>query len=70
MPLNHGGGLHQHEDIQESRPHAVEPDPNQAIDRKKLSASGTPAAQDGELMPERNDLELQFYAAAKPTGEP
>jgi len=28
------------------------------------------AVQDGELVSERYDLELQFYATAKPTGEP
>ncbi len=70
MPLNHGGRLHHYDHLQESRPQPVEPDPNYSINREKLGASGPLAAQDGELVPERYDLELQFYAAVKPTGEP
>ena len=60
MPLNHGGRLHHYHHLQESRPQPVEPDPNQAIDREEPGASGPLAAQDGELVAERYDLELQF----------
>jgi hypothetical protein len=70
MLLNDGGRLHHHDHLQESRPQSIEPDPNQAINPKNRGASGLPAAQDGELVAERYDLELQFDAAAKPTGEP
>jgi hypothetical protein len=35
-----------------------------------LGASGPLAPQNGQLVAERYDLELQFYATAKPTAEP
>jgi hypothetical protein len=70
VPLDHRCRLDQNHRLQAARPQPVEPDPNYAINREKLGAPGPLAAQDGELMAERYDLELQFYAAAKPTGEP
>jgi hypothetical protein len=59
MPLNHGGRLHHYDHLQESRPQAVEPDPNQAINREKLGASGPLAAQNGKLVAKRYDLYLR-----------
>ena len=44
--------------------------PEDTAPLEKLGASGPLAAQDGELVAERYHLELQFYAAAKPTAEP
>ena len=41
-----------------------------AIERGEPVAAGTLATQDCQLVTERNDLELQFCAAAKPTSEP
>jgi hypothetical protein len=41
-----------------------------AIERGEPVAAGTLATQDCQLVTERNDLELQFLAAAKPTSEP
>jgi len=38
--------------------------------RSVLAPAGTLATQDCQLVAERNDLELQFRAAAKPTSEP
>ena len=70
MPLNHGGRLHHYDHLQKSWPQPVQPDPNQPINREKPGAPGPLPAQDGELVAERYDLELQFYAAAKPTVEP
>ena len=70
MPLDHGGRLHQHHDVQAPRPDPVEPDPEYAIEREELGAARTLAMQDCQLVAERNDLELQFRAAAKPASEP
>ena len=70
MPLDHGGRLHQHHDVQAPRPDPVKPDPEYAIEREELGAARTLATQDCQLVAERNDLELQFRAAAKPTSEP
>ena len=41
-----------------------------AIERGEPVVVGPPATQDCQLVTERNDLELQFRAAAKPTSEP
>jgi hypothetical protein len=41
-----------------------------AIEREKLGATRTLAMQDCQLVVERDDLELQFRAAAKSTIEP
>jgi hypothetical protein len=60
-------GFHQHDDVQTARPHPVEPYPKEPIDRAESGTAGPLATEDRELVAERNDLELQFHAAAKPT---
>ena len=68
--MDYGGRLHQHHDVQALRPDPVKPDPEYAIEGAEPGTAGTLATQDCQLVAERNDLELQFRAAAKPTSEP
>jgi len=56
--------------VQAPRPDPVKPGPKPAIERREPGADGTLATQDCQLVAERNDLELQFRAAAKPISEP
>jgi len=70
VPLDHGDRLYQHHDVQAPRPDPIKPDPEQAIELGEPWAAGTLATQDCQLVAERNDLELQFRAAAKPISEP
>ena len=70
VPLNHGGWLDQHDGVQTAWPHPVKPKPDYTVDRGEVGASGTLATQDRQLVLERENLELQFRAAPKPTGEP
>ena len=70
MPLDHGGRLHQHHEVQAPWPDPVEPDPEYAIERGEAGASATLATQNCQLVAERNNLKLQFRAAAKLTSEP
>ena len=70
MPLNDGGRLHQHHHFEATWQHPVKPYPQEPIDAGVSRMAGTLATQDCQLVTERNDLELQFLAAAKPTSEP
>jgi len=70
VPLDHGGRLHQDQDVQAPWPNPVKPGPKQSIERGEPGAAGTLATQDCQLVAERNDLELQFRATAQPTSEP
>ena len=52
MPLNDGGRLDQHHRIQTARLQAVEPDPEQAVDRKQPGPSRPLAAKNVQRMTE------------------
>jgi hypothetical protein len=53
----------------QARPYPAEAHPQKSIDGVEPGTAGTQAAQDCELVAQRNDLELQFHAAAKPASE-
>jgi hypothetical protein len=69
MPLDHGGRLDQHHDVQGLRPNPVKPHPEQPICGEKLNPTFALAPQDGDLMPKGDELKFQVGAATKAEGE-
>jgi hypothetical protein len=59
VPLDDGGRLDQHHRVHTARPQAVEPDPEQAVDRKQPKPTRPLAAQHVKLMTESKVLEFQ-----------
>jgi hypothetical protein len=70
VPLDNGGWLDQHHHLQTTWPQSVEPHPHEPIYGVEAPAARTLAMQDRHLVTQRDDLELQFHAAPKPTSEP
>jgi hypothetical protein len=56
MPLDHGGRLHQHHQVEAPRPHSIEPDPHQPIDGAQLHAAALLPMQDRHLLTKRDEL--------------
>jgi hypothetical protein len=70
VPLDHGGWLHQHHRFEATRPHPVEPDPEEAVYGEEPNTTGALAAQDGQLVAQRDDLKLQSRTASAAVSEP
>jgi hypothetical protein len=64
VPGDHGRRLHDRERVGPSRPDAGDEDPEGAVDRAKLRA-GPVTLEDGELLPEHEDLDDEARARAK-----
>lgn len=56
MPLDHGGRLRYHHHLEATRPHPVEPDPQEPIDGAEPQTAGPLAIQDRDLMTKRGEL--------------
>ena len=56
MPLDDGGRFDQHHRFQTARPQSVEPDPEQAIDRKQPWPTRPLATKNVQLMTEGENL--------------
>jgi hypothetical protein len=63
-------GFTQHHYVEATRPKPVEPDPQEPIYGDESPTARMLAMQDRHLVTQRDDLEFQFHAAAKPTSEP
>ena len=70
VPLDHGGWLHQHHRFETTRPHLVEPHPDQPIDGAQTRTATTSTIEDRHLMTQRDQFEFQLRAAANPATEP
>ena len=68
MPLDHGCRLDQHHHLQAARPNPVEPGPQQAIASTKPRSAGPLPVENGQLMPESQDLQFQRGPTPKPEG--
>jgi hypothetical protein len=69
MPLDDGCWLDQHHGIEDLRPDPIEPNPQHSIATEEPWPAGTLPTQDGQLVSQRNDFELQRSAAAYPERE-
>jgi len=69
-PLDHGRRFHQYHQVQAPRPHSVEPDPEETVYREQPNATGVLAAENRQLVAERDDLKLQSCATSAAAGEP
>ncbi len=56
VPLDNGGRLDQHHRVQTARPYSVEPNPEQAVDRKQSGPTRPLAAKNVQLMTESEVL--------------
>jgi hypothetical protein len=70
VPLDHGGGLHQHQHFEATGPHSLEPHPHQPIDVAQPQTARSLTIEDRHLMTQRDQLEFQFGAATNPTSQP
>ena len=69
MPLDDGGRLDQHHRVQTARPQSVEPDPEQAVDRKQSGPTRPLAAKNVQLMTEGEVLQFHNRPATESAGE-
>ena len=69
MPLDDGRRFDQHHAVEDFRPEPVEPYPEQTVSGEEPRPAGTLPTQDGQLVSQRNDFELQRSAAAYPERE-
>jgi hypothetical protein len=58
MPLDHGGRLHQHHQVETPRPYSIEAEPPQPIDGAQLHAAALLAMQDRHLVTKRDELQF------------
>ena len=70
VPLDHSGSLHQRHCFEATRPHPVEPHPDQPIDGAQPQTARPLSIEDRNLMTKGDELEFQFRPTAKPTGQP
>ena len=69
MPLDDGCRFDQHHGVEDLRPDPVKPHPEQPVGGEKLRAVRASPTQDGQLMSQRNEFELQREATTKPERE-
>ena len=69
MPVDHGCRLDQHHGVEDLRPESVKPHPEQPAGGEEPRLAGTLPAQDGHLMSQGEEFELQRGAAAQPERE-
>ena len=70
MPLDDGGWLDQHHRVQTARPQSIEPDPEQAVDRKQPEPTRPLAAKNVQLMTEGEVLQFHHRPATESAGKP
>ena len=64
MPLDDGCRFDQHHGVEDLRPNSVKPNPKQPVGGEEPKLTRALPAQDGHLMSQRDELELQRGAAA------
>jgi transposase InsO family protein len=69
MPPDHGCRLDQHHGVEDLRPDSVKPHPEQPIGGKEPRPAKPLPTQDGHLVSQSNEFELQRSAAAHPERE-
>ena len=67
--MDDGRRLDQYHRVQTARPQAVEPDPEQAVNRKQSGSTRPLAAKNVQLMTESKVLQLQNGPATQSAGE-
>jgi hypothetical protein len=65
MPLDHGGRLDQHHDVQGLRPNPVKPHPEKTVGAEKLRTARALAPQDGHLVPKGDELKFERSPATE-----
>ena len=66
MPVDHGCWFDQNHGVEDVRPDPVKPHPEQAVGGEEPRPAGVLPAQDGHLMSQGDEFELQRSAAAYP----
>ena len=66
MPLNDGCWFDQHHGVEDLRPDPVKPNPEHSVGGEQPRLAGALPAQDGHLVSQSNDFELQRSSAAYP----
>ncbi len=69
MPLDHRRRLNQHHRVRTARPYAVEPDPEQAVDRKQSGPTRPLATKNVQLVTESEVSQLQNGPTAESAGK-
>ena len=69
MPLDDGCRFDQHHGVEDLRPDPVKPYPEQPVGGEESRLSGTLPAQDGHLMSQGDEFELQGEATTNPERE-
>ena len=69
MPLDDRSRPDQDYGAQAARPEPIKPDPEEAIDREEPRTAAPLALENGQLMAQGDDLQLQGGEAAKPKAE-
>ena len=69
MPLDDGSRLDQHHRVQTARPQSIEPDPQQAVDRKQPGPTQPLATKNVQLMTESKVLQFQNRPATESAGK-
>jgi hypothetical protein len=66
MPLDDGCRFDQHHGVEDLRPDSVKPHPEHPVDGEEPRLAGALPPQDGQLMSQGDEFELQRSAAAYP----
>jgi hypothetical protein len=66
MPVDHGCRFDQHQSVEDLRPDSVKPHPEQSVGGEEPRLAGVLPAQDGQLMSQGDEFELNRSAAANP----
>ena len=69
MPVDHRRRFDQHHGVEDLRPDPVKPNPEQPIGGEEPRLAGTLPAQDGHLMSQGDEFELQGEATTNPERE-
>ena len=69
MPLDDGCRLDQHHGVEDLRPEPVKPRPQQPVGGEKPRAARVLPAQDGQLVSQGDEFELQGEATTNPERE-
>lgn len=69
MPVEHGCRFDQHHGVEDLRPDSVKPHPEQPVGGEERKLAGALPPQDGHLVSQDDELELQRGAAANPERE-
>jgi hypothetical protein len=69
MPAEHGCRFDQHHGVDDLRPDSVEPHPEQPVGGQEPRSARVLRTQDGQLVSQSDEFELQGSAAAYPERE-